>query len=138
MAGSEQTNASARADDWVLIVDDDTALATALVGMLGMHGWAARTASNVDEVIACVGSHAERPPALAICDIMIPGTDGIEIGRELRFLLPDLPLLFISGRITQEDGPPADLEGRDFLPKPFNHAQLSAAVEQALLTSVAS
>ena len=88
-------------------------------------------ASNGEEAITKFAD-APTPIDLAICDFMMPGISGIEVGRRLRHSRPDLPLLFISGFDASAQ---ADMEGdgkTSFLQKPFTLVDLRRAVSALL------
>jgi DNA-binding response OmpR family regulator len=59
--------------------------------------------------------------------------DGIELQRRIRLVRPDLPVIFISARTGTEVRQRALDEGAvEFLSKPFNAADLLAAIHAAL------
>lgn len=68
-----------------------------------------------------------------VLDLEMPGQDGLEVQRLLARHEPHLPVLFLSGRAALRSGVAAMREGAvDFLEKPFDGAQLLAAVGVAL------
>jgi two-component system cell cycle sensor histidine kinase/response regulator CckA len=78
------------------------------------------------------------PPSVVICDVLMPGVDGLELVRRMCARLPDLNVIFISGRLSDVSWWPTDLREHRFLAKPFEKAQLITAVREALADSPAS
>ena len=71
-------------------------------------------------------------PALVLLDLMLPGTDGIELMREVPEL-GDLPVVFISGYGRDETVARAlEAGAEDYIVKPFSPTELVARVRAAL------
>lgn len=72
---------------------------------------------------------------LAVLDVMLPGLDGFTVGRRLKKLHPEAPVLMLSARTAIED----KLQGLDFaddyLTKPFHPDELVARIEVLLRRS---
>jgi two-component system, OmpR family, phosphate regulon response regulator OmpR len=116
----------------VLLVDDDTRLASMVSDYLGRAGFEVETASTLAggrELLA-----ANQYDALVL-DLMLPDGDGLELCRELRGAsrTRQLPLLMLTAR-----GEPMDrivgleLGADDYLPKPFEPRELLARVKALL------
>ncbi len=72
---------------------------------------------------------------LLVTDMVMPRVDGAEVIREARKLLPDLPVICISG--YTEDSVLKEVESLDnlrFLSKPFSLKQLALAVKESIAT----
>lgn len=78
----------------ILIVDDDPLVAQTLSLIFLRHGFEAVTASNADE--AMIAARKTRPD-LVLCDIDMPGRDGISLMKDLTRELPDCPILVLTG-----------------------------------------
>jgi two-component system phosphate regulon response regulator OmpR len=116
----------------LLLVDDDTRLASMVSDYLGRAGFEVETASTL-----AVGRDllaANQYDALVL-DLMLPDGDGLELCRELRGAsrTRQLPLLMLTAR-----GEPMDrivgleLGADDYLPKPFEPRELLARVKALL------
>ena len=79
-----------------LVVDDDSFVRRVLARQLGALGIAdvLQAADGGDALQLLSGS---RRIDLVICDLMMPGFDGVRFLRELQRLAPDVPLILISG-----------------------------------------
>jgi two-component system, NarL family, invasion response regulator UvrY len=79
----------------ILIVDDNAALRQAACGILSDHNglWTCAEAGDGQDAVRKV---LERPPDLVILDISMPVLDGFGALRQIRELLPRLPVLMIT------------------------------------------
>ena len=103
-----------------------------LIGMiLQSQGWATQEAENSEEAMAAIRASA-LPPSLVICDVLMPGMDGLELVRRMCARIAGLNVLFISGHLTDVSWWPADLRDHRFLSKPFDNVQLITVVREAL------
>ena len=76
----------------VLIVEDDPALRTLVMRALQQNGFNVRTAGSAPEMWNVMG---EVPVDVVILDIMLPGTHGLDLCRQIR-QQSDVPLIFVS------------------------------------------
>ncbi|WP_159347977.1 response regulator transcription factor [Roseomonas harenae] len=115
----------------VLVVDDEDTVRMVLVDMLEDEGLSVRDATTVDEAIKA----AQEPPGCAVLvtdvDLGAPGVDGFSLAESVRKYVPEVPVLFVSGRPWTLNGR-ATASNERALAKPFGKAELIAAV-QALL-----
>ena len=71
-------------------------------------------------------------PELVLLDLMLPGTDGIELMERIPELA-DLPVIFISGYRRDETVARAlQLGAADYIVKPFSPMELTARIQAAL------
>lgn len=74
-------------------------------------------------------------PDLIIMDILMPDIDGYEAAAKIKQdnQLSRIPVIFLSGRPSEEDGGRAfAVGGAAYLRKPFNDQQIRGVVELAL------
>ena len=116
---------------WILVVDDEPSMRHLIELVLKKEGWTVRTASSAEEAIDTI-KKAPRPPSLIICDVLMPKGDGLELMRRISGRIHGLEVIFISGHLSDVSWWPTDLREHRFLAKPFENAQLIAAVSQAL------
>lgn len=126
---SPETSAQKR---WILIVDDEPALQDMLATLLGADGWSVEIAGDAARALGVIES-AATPPSLLICDILMPGTDGLELTRRIVARVPQIKVVLISGHLTNLSWWPTDFREYRFLPKPFSADQLFSAVRESFL-----
>jgi two-component system OmpR family response regulator len=113
----------------VVLVEDDPALRTLTSRVLRENGYAVRAAATAPEMwIAFDGG----PVDLVILDIMLPGTNGIDLCREIR-RTSDVPIIFVSARGSEVDRVTGlELGADDYLAKPFSPRELIARIRAVL------
>ena len=113
----------------ILVVEDDQRLAATLDRVLSAEGHEVAIAGDGIEALRRA---RERPPALVILDVMLPGLDGIAVCRRLRATakFPILLLTALSG--TEERVRGLDSGADDYLVKPFAYQELLARVRALL------
>lgn len=121
----------------VLIVDDDPAARAFVEEVLSDVGFACSSAESGREALAVID--ADREIAVVVSDIVMPGLDGVRLGRFIRDRFPDRPwlqVLFITGHAELELAVSAlRLGAVDYLTKPVPPDELVFAVSRALAAS---
>src|SRR3979411_1251496 len=113
----------------VLVVDDDSHIASSLRRALVYEGYDVETAGDGVEGLARA---RETPPDLVILDLMMPGLDGIEVCRRLR-AEGDVAILMLTARDGTSDRVRGlDSGADDYLVKPFAYEELMARVRALL------
>jgi FixJ family two-component response regulator len=119
-----------QSDTAVFVVDDDLSVREALRGLIREVGYHCETFESAAAFLA-----AERPdvPSCLILDVHLPGLNGLDLPAELGRAGRALPIIFITGYGTIQQGVRAMKAGAvEFLTKPFDERALLAAIEQAL------
>jgi two-component system, OmpR family, response regulator MprA len=117
----------------ILVVDDDAGLRRALRRVLSSHGFDVEVAADGDEALAQLRA---RPYDLVVLDVMMPGSDGIEVCETLRTGGNDLPVLMLTARDAVRDRVVGLEAGADdYLVKPFANEELVARVRALLRRS---
>ena len=110
----------------VLIVEDDAKLESVLRQGLTEHGFTVDTASDGPIGLGlALGSDYDA----ILLDVMLPGRNGFDVLSELRLQGCRGPVLMLTARSSVEDRVQGlDLGADDYLPKPFDFAELVARV----------
>jgi DNA-binding response OmpR family regulator len=113
----------------ILVVEDDTTLATALRYNLERNGYTCLLAG--DGARALELASRERP-ALVLLDLMLPGIDGVEVCRRLRND-STVPIIMLTARVEEVDRVVGlEVGADDYVTKPFSMRELMARVHAAL------
>jgi two-component system, OmpR family, response regulator RpaA len=116
----------------ILVIDDDELVARTVQRALKILGYQVSVALSGTEGLQLARRH---PPDLFILDVVMPGSDGYQVCRQIRGdpLLSKLPILFLTARSKDED----KIEGLraggdDYLAKPFNMEELQLRIKAVL------
>ena len=113
----------------ILVVDDDPETLRHLRDTLTDAGYAPLVTGDPRELSRIL--RAEKP-RLVLLDLMLPGTDGIELMQTVPEL-SDLPVIFISGYGRDETIARAlEAGAEDYVVKPFSPTELTARIRAAL------
>jgi len=113
----------------VYVVDDDVAVRDSIALMLGLEGY--RTAVFADAE-AFLAAWREDWTGCVVADVRLPGRSGVELQEELHRRGISLPFVIITAHGDVATARAAfRSQAVDFLEKPFDNAQLRAAIESA-------
>ena len=113
----------------ILIVEDERKLADLLRDYLSEAGYTVSWLDRGDRVVSRV---KQDPPGLVLLDIMLPGTDGTEVCREIR-KFSKIPILMITARVEEVDRIIGlELGADDYICKPFSPREVVARVKAVL------
>jgi FixJ family two-component response regulator len=114
----------------VSVIDDDALVLRSLNRLLQSRGFEVHTYSSSQ---AFLEQHDADTPGCIVMDLSMPGLSGLELQQALARAADRRPVVFISGRSSVEASVRAMKAGAvDFLTKPFDEADLVAAVRAAL------
>ncbi len=110
----------------LLLVEDDALVRLTVALMLEDDGFGVVEAGTAQEAIKLVRDGLDAPVMVTDVDLGA-GPSGMQLADELRRLLPDLAIIFITGRTASVAG--RVLGPREaLLPKPFEGAELARIV----------
>jgi hypothetical protein len=115
----------------IIVVEDQPAVRAVVYTMLESLGYAVEEFASPEAALERIGDGTG--VELLISDLVMPVMGGREVARRARAILPDLPVLFMSGYAEPEQEP--DTSGpapTDFLAKPFHPNELAARVARLL------
>lgn len=118
----------------ILVVDDEIEVAELVAHLLEREGFAVTVRNSGDAALSIL---AEQPFDLAVLDIMMPGTDGFEVCRQVRAGLvggnAEMPIVFLSAKTEEFDKVLGFTIGADdYVTKPFKPRELVARVKARL------
>ena len=117
---------------YVLVVEDEDALATLLDYNLMKEGFRVERAADGEEALLRV---AEEPPDLVVLDWMLPKVSGVEVCRQLRAGAETrrTPVLMLTARGEEADKVRGlDTGADDYVVKPFAMSELVARIRALL------
>ena len=114
----------------VLLVEDEDMVRAVAERALTRQGYTVVTAADGDEGVEAVRTNPDFD--LVVSDVVMPSMDGPAMAREIRQLVPNMPVLFMSGYAEEQLRREIDIERMYFIPKPFSVAQIAAKVGEVL------
>ena len=116
----------------VLVVDDDPRVLGYIRGVLEDAGFSPLVTGDPKEVSNLIET---RQPDLVLLDLLLPGTDGIELMQDVP-ALADRPVIFLSAYGRDETIARAlEIGAADYIVKPFSPTELVARIRAALRKS---
>lgn len=113
----------------VLMIDDDTGLATPLISYFSRYDL---QLDHADEPLRGLEMLRKRGYDFLILDIMLPVMDGFEVCRKVRGF-SDIPIIMLTARGEVSDRVVGlELGADDYLPKPFDPRELVARIQRIL------
>lgn len=116
----------------ILVADDDPDVRSYLSALLRLEGHDVTTVADGTEALRAA---SEQRPAVVILDVMMPGSDGVNVLKQLRSQddTAELPVILLTARVDDESTWAGWRAGCDsYIPKPFDPETLTAAVEQLI------
>ncbi|MGH3003647.1 MAG: response regulator [Gaiellaceae bacterium] len=113
----------------ILVVDDEPVVRDVVVRYLRRDGFATLEAGNGDDARELI---EREQPSLVVLDVMLPGTDGLELCRWIRSR-SELPVILLTARVEESDRIVGlELGADDYVTKPFSPRELAVRVRTVL------
>ena len=113
----------------IYLADDEKSIRELLHSFLASDGYTVRSFESGD---ALLEAFRQEPAELVILDIMMPGTDGLAVCRELR-TVSDIPIILLTAKDSELDYVMGISQGSDdYLTKPFRPTILLMKVKALL------
>lgn len=113
----------------ILLVDDDATNLKNLAYFLRTEGYEVNAASNGSEAAQLLQSDEFD---LVLSDVIMPGVNGLELLERVRSLVPELPVLLMSGSANLDQNQILKCGAADFIMKPLELDDLLCRVRRAL------
>ncbi|MCG6204495.1 response regulator [Rhodopseudomonas sp. HC1] len=119
----------------VLVVEDNAEVGEFSTQLLHDLGYETVLASSAEQALQLLGQDAARFN-IVLSDVVMPGMDGVALGREIRTRWPNLPIVLNSGyaNVLADDGH----HGFELLHKPYSVEDLSKVLRRALAMSASA
>src|SRR5579885_955094 len=113
----------------VWVVDDDQSIRWVLEKSLKREGMRVASFAGTAELLDAL---EETAPEVLICDIRMPGVDGLELMQRVRARHPELPVIIVTAHSDLEAAVAAFKGGAfEYLPKPFDVDAVAGLVRRA-------
>ena len=113
----------------ILVVEDEPKLGQLLLDYLFAAGYAPTLINHGDKVLPYV---RQTPPHLILLDLMLPGTDGLTLCREIR-RFSDVPVVMVTAKIEEIDRLLGlEIGADDYICKPYSPREVVARVKTIL------
>jgi len=114
----------------ILVADDDRSIRTVLTQALGRAGYQVRATASAATLWRWV---EDGEGDVVITDVIMPDENGLDLVPRIRRIRPELPVIVMSAQSTLTTAVQATQRGAfEYLPKPFDLADLLAVVDRAL------
>jgi two-component system response regulator GlrR len=128
------TETTLRNPPLVAVIDDEPAFAKSITIVLQSRGYRVSIALSAQEGWEMI--NRERPHVV-LCDINMPGTDGVDLFTRVRGdrQFTDLPFVFLSGLFTPEEAADRSEDARPgtyYLAKPVRGDDLTRLIEKVI------
>ena len=131
-AGAGAAKPQRNAEGTVLVIDDEAAIRALMARLLRRQGFAVLEAGEPDVGLQ-FAREARSQLSLLVCDVVLPGTSGGELSKQIVELCPGLRVLLVSGFPEDADAR-VRISGREiaYLAKPFTPDTFVTKVREVL------
>jgi PAS domain S-box-containing protein len=113
----------------ILYIEDDPAQRSSLAGSLRQRGFEVVEAASGDEGLSLL----TEDDSVVLCDLNMPGMDGLEVLRRVQRLRPDVPFILLTAHPSIPIAVQAIVEGAQrFLIKPVSLDEMEISIHQAI------
>ena len=130
--GADTARRRDAARETVLVVDDDELVRETLAEQLQNAGFGVLTADNGAHALALLAGGA--PPDALLCDLSMPGMDGVQTIAAARGIVPGLTCFLLTGYAGERPGLDS-AEGFKLLRKPIAAGELIGEIEAGLMAA---
>lgn len=114
----------------ILYVEDEPFLGKIVKESLESRGFDVHMLADGAEVMPM---YEQVKPDICVLDIMLPNKDGYTLGREIRALSPQVPIIYLTAKAQTEDLKRGfEAGGNDYIKKPFSMEELIVRIHNLL------
>jgi two-component system response regulator (stage 0 sporulation protein F) len=114
----------------VMVIDDEVDTLATVFDALSSEGYRVATANGADDALSILGRVR---PDLIICDMRMPGLDGMEVLARMRVMVPKVKFIFLTAYGTPElYRMGLEMGARDMILKPFRVEELLRVVKHLM------
>jgi len=114
----------------ILVVDDEENMVHFLTRLLAHEGYEVTGVASGTDAVQCI---KETPWDLVLCDLKLPGMDGMEVLKAVRETLPEAVVIMITAYGTIPSAIEAIRAGAyDYVTKPFRAHEILAVIDKGL------
>jgi two-component system phosphate regulon response regulator PhoB len=116
----------------VIVLEDDPDISSLVGYQLQNAGFTVHVCPSGNNVISLARQH---PPTMFLLDVMVPGTSGFEVCRQIRESrdLAKVPVIFLTAKSAEADRIHGlDIGADDYISKPFSPRELVARMRAVL------
>ena len=114
----------------IVVIEDDTTIAMGMKDALEHERFHVRHAPTGEQGLEFI---REKVPDLVICDIMLPGVDGLQVMRTIKSEAPGVPVIMLTARSDEIDRVMGlEMGADDYVTKPFSVREVIARVKARL------
>jgi len=117
----------------ILYIEDEPYLGRIVMETLQNQGYEVAWETDGTKVLEVLNSF---DPEVCLLDIMLPHVDGYELCRQIKALLPELPVIFLTAKTETPDLVRGfEAGGSDYIRKPFSMEEVIVRIENQLALS---
>ncbi|MBL91544.1 MAG: hypothetical protein CMH56_06990 [Myxococcales bacterium] len=119
----------------ILLVDDDSQLLETVETFLVSENFIVITAKNHDEALEKIQASKQNGEEihLYVLDVLMPGKNGLELGKEIRRRADNTPILFVTGVFKNQSNQAValkQLRAHAFILKPFGGEEILTKIKE--------
>jgi len=115
---------------FILVVEDDKTIGIGIVAALEHERFDVQHVTTAEQALDAVRT---RTPDLMICDIMLPGMDGLQLMRRVKQDYDNLPVIMLTAKGDEIDRVMGlEMGADDYVTKPFSAREVIARVKARL------
>jgi hypothetical protein len=114
----------------ILVVEDETFVRDVTSEVLSSFGHRVLPAASAEEAMSLFLKHPE--VGLVLTDVVMPGSNGRRLAKELREVSPEVPIIITSGYPDGFMATDSVNESLHYLPKPYSVASLMMNINRIM------